>query len=75
MGGADGEAGVYQLLQFRVAELCFLMFVRKTVEVFLVQLIGQSLKIGMVADGCQMRRFPASCALSHGAQSLPQAFW
>ena len=50
MGGADGEAGFDQVLQLRVLELSLLLVVRKTGKVVLVQLIGQSLKIGMVAD-------------------------
>ena len=72
MGGADGEAGVDQVLQLRVLELSLLLFVRKTGEVILVQLIGQSLKIGMVADRREICCLPATCALSHGAQPLPQ---
>ena len=73
MGGADGEACIDQVLQLRILELSLLLFVRETGEVVLVQLIGQSLKIGMVADRCQIRCLAPSFAVAHGLKPLPQA--
>ena len=73
IGGADDEAGVDQLQEFRLVELLLLLLVLITGEVVPVQQIGESLKIEVDADRCQVRCLARSYALSHGMQPLPQA--